>query len=124
MFALEPGVLRARAPLAGAVAGSRAGSVVGSARVIAVRVARCSRGALVVLALLLLLLPGGPAAATSPDASPRAGDPGVIGTGDPRSEGEGPGLVGSPLLVALGVVALGLVTAAVTVVAVRLTRPD
>ena len=51
---------------------------------------------------------------------PAGGEPPVIGTGDSRSDGEGPGLVGSPLVVALGVVVLGLVTAGVTVVVLRI----
>jgi hypothetical protein len=58
-----------------------------------------------------------PAWAESP--SPSAG---VIGSGDPRSEGEGAGLVGDPLLVALGVVALGALASGGTLLYVRLTR--
>ena len=61
-----------------------------------------------------------PAAATQA-ASP---SPTIVGSGDPRSEGEGAGLVGDPLLVALGVVALGVGASALTVVAVRLRRGD
>ena len=38
----------------------------------------------------------------------------VLQGGDPRSEGEGPGLVGSPIAILLGVIVLGLATAAVT----------
>jgi hypothetical protein len=61
---------------------------------------------------------GSPASAPpTPTASPA-----VIGTGDPRSEGEGPGLRGSPVLIALGVVGIGLLAAAGTVVYVRLRR--
>ncbi len=33
----------------------------------------------------------------------------VIMAGDPRSDGEGPGLVGSPIEIALGVVFLGVI---------------
>jgi hypothetical protein len=59
----------------------------------------------------------------------RAQDPGpspaaVVTAGDPRSEGEGPGLVGSPVEIALGVVVVGLVTIAGTTVVVRLTRRE
>lgn len=46
----------------------------------------------------------------------------LLSGGDPRSEGGGPGLVGSPIGVLLGVVALGLVTALATVVLARLAR--
>ena len=46
----------------------------------------------------------------------------VITTGDPRSDGGGPGLVGSPIEIALAVVLLGSVTVAGTVLVLRLTR--
>ena len=49
---------------------------------------------------------------------------GVIGGGDTRSDGEGAGAVGSPLLVAAGVIALGALTAAGTLLYLRLTRDD
>jgi hypothetical protein len=39
---------------------------------------------------------------------------------DPRAEGEGPGIVGQPLLAALVVLALGFLAAAGTVLFVRL----
>jgi hypothetical protein len=51
---------------------------------------------------------------------PAAGEPPVIGSGDSRSDGEGPGLVGSPAAIAVGVVVLGLATAGVTLVALRI----
>ena len=57
-------------------------------------------------------------AAGSPEASP-AGSP-AIG-GDTRSAGEGPGLVGSPLLAVGGVLALGLAATALTLLYVRAT---
>jgi len=41
---------------------------------------------------------------------------------DPRAEGEGPGLVGDPLLALAFVLALGLLAAGVAAVFVRLTR--
>ncbi len=45
--------------------------------------------------------------------------------GDPRSPGQGPGLVGDPGFAIMAVVALGLLTVAVTLVYVRLTaRPQ
>jgi hypothetical protein len=46
----------------------------------------------------------------------------IVAGGDPRSEGTGPGLVGSPLLVLGAVIALGIATALVTVVLARMTR--
>jgi hypothetical protein len=46
--------------------------------------------------------------------------PGTIG-GDPRSSGQGPGLVGDPAFAILAVVAIGLVTVVATLVYVRLT---
>jgi hypothetical protein len=49
--------------------------------------------------------------------------PTPAGIGDPRSNGQGPGLVGSPALAILGVVAIGVVAVVVTAVYVRLTRP-
>ena len=57
-------------------------------------------------------------------AEPTAVPVEVLEGGDLRSEGEGPGLVGNPLLILVAVAALGLVTAAVTVLLVRLTRRD
>ncbi len=41
---------------------------------------------------------------------------------DPRAEGEGPGVVGAPLLAALAVLALGALAALATAVYVRLTH--
>lgn len=41
---------------------------------------------------------------------------------DPRAEGEGPGLVGAPLLAAVVVLAIALVAAAATALYVRMTR--
>jgi hypothetical protein len=46
--------------------------------------------------------------------------PGAAG-GDPRSSGQGPGLVGDPAFALLAVLAIGLVTVVVTLVYVRLT---
>ena len=72
--------------------------------------------------LVPLLLVGsalGPAVARGQSPSPT-----IVGTGDPRSEGEGAGLVGAPFLVAFGVIALGLLTAGATLLFVRLTRDE
>jgi hypothetical protein len=57
-----------------------------------------------------------PASAASPEASPGPG-----GGGDPRSVGEGPGLVGDPLFALALVVGIGLVAAGLTVLYVRAT---
>jgi hypothetical protein len=56
-------------------------------------------------------------------ATPAASVPPVIGSGDSRSEGEGPGFVGSPVAIAVGVVVLGVVTAGVTVLVMRVGGP-
>jgi hypothetical protein len=48
--------------------------------------------------------------------------PGAVG-GDPRSSGEGPGLVGDPLFAIGAVVAIGLVSIVLTIAYVRLTDP-
>jgi len=54
-------------------------------------------------------------------ASPSPG----TGAGDPRSSGQGPGLVGDPLLALLAVVLIGLGSVAATLIWVRMTgRPD
>ena len=67
------------------------------------------------LALLALAVV---ALAAEPTAVPLV----VLEGGDLRSEGEGPGLVGNPLLILLAVVGLGLATAVVTGLLVRVTR--
>lgn len=79
--------------------------------------------AVAVLALALLLLPAvdrslGPAvvAAATPEATAGPG-----GGGDPRSVGEGPGLVGDPVFALLLVLVIGIVAAALTVLYVRVT---
>jgi hypothetical protein len=48
----------------------------------------------------------------------------ILEGGDPRSEGAGPGLVGSPIAILLGIVILGLSVAAVTLIILRLTVRD
>jgi hypothetical protein len=72
------------------------------------------------LAFGALLLLADVVAAAEPTASAAAD----IAAGDPRSSGEGPGLVGSPLLVLGAVVALGIGTALLTALLLRLTRRD
>ena len=54
--------------------------------------------------------------AASPEASIAAG-------GDPRSNGQGPGLVGTPGVAILAVVAIGIVAVVATTIYVRLTDP-
>lgn len=66
------------------------------------------------LLLTLVMLGPGTAAAATPAPTSDVG-------GDTRSVGEGPGLVGSPLLAIGGVLALGLVSAGLTVAYVRAT---
>jgi len=70
----------------------------------------------VVLAALLACAMAVAALAAEPSAAPG----GLLAGGDPRSEGDGPGLVGSPLAMMLGVMALGLMTALATAALVRL----
>lgn len=55
-----------------------------------------------------------PVLAASPSPTTSAG-------GDPRSSGQGPGLVGDPVLAVLAVVAIGIAAVALTFVYVRLT---
>ena len=75
--------------------------------------------------LTLVALPGLRVVGQSPGPTP-VPEPssGVIRTGDPRSEGEGPGIVGSPLGIAVGVVGLGLLAAGGTALYVRVTREE
>jgi hypothetical protein len=59
-----------------------------------------------------------PIALAATPSAPAAG-------GDPRSPGEGPGLVGEPFLALLAVIAIAIIAIAVTTVYVRLTaRPE
>ncbi len=53
---------------------------------------------------------------------PDASEAPVITTGDPRSDGGGPGLVGSPIEIAVGIVMLGLLTIAGTTLVIKVTR--
>lgn len=65
-----------------------------------------------------------PAEATAAPAESPAAAIEVLEGGDLRSEGEGPGLVGNPVLILLAVVVLGLVTVGTTVLLVRLGQRD
>lgn len=75
-----------------------------------VRTARTAAATAVALAWLSVAM-------TTLAASPT---PGPVG-GDPRSSGQGPGLVGDPAFALLAVVAIGLGSAIATLVYVRLT---
>ena len=56
-----------------------------------------------------------PALSASPSPSPGTG-------GDPRSSGQGPGLVGDPLFALLAVMAIGIAALVLTLAYIRLTR--
>jgi hypothetical protein len=60
--------------------------------------------------------------AAAPSAAADSPSPTVVGSGDTRSEGEGAGLVGAPVLIALGVIGVGLIVAGGTLVFLRLSR--
>jgi hypothetical protein len=74
-----------------------------------------------VIGLWLVLASGAWVGAASPEPEPTTG---IIGSGDPRSNGQGPGLVGSPFEILGGVILLGLVTAGGTLLFLRVTRED
>lgn len=74
--------------------------------------------AILVIAAAAVLVVAAVAAGAEPSTTPA----GLLEGGDPRSDGAAPGLVGSPLMILLGVVALGVATALVTLVVARLTR--
>jgi hypothetical protein len=71
----------------------------------------------VLLGLLLVVLLAGRAVGAESTPDPLA----LFEGGDPRSDGGGPGIVGSPVLILGAVVLLGIVTAVVTILIVRLT---
>jgi hypothetical protein len=90
-------------------------------------VARPIRGALrapAAIGLLVLAACAAVAAPSAADAQEPTPDTSVSGPVDPRSDGGGPGLEAEPLVVLLGVVLLGAVTVAGTLVYVRVTRDD
>ena len=51
-----------------------------------------------------------------------AASPSPVVGGDPRSSGQGPGLVGNPAFALLAVIAIGLGSVLATLIYVRLTR--
>ena len=61
------------------------------------------------------LIPGALAACPEPSAATG---------GDPRSNGQGPGLVGTPFIAILVVIAIGVAATVVTTIYVRLTKPE
>jgi len=67
-----------------------------------------------VLGLLAWIALAGPILAASPTPSTGPG-------GDPRSSGQGPGLVGDPVLALAGVLAIGVGALVLTLVYLRLT---
>ena len=67
------------------------------------------------LAIALAVLVWSPALAASPSPSGRAGG------GDPRSSGEGPGLIGDPLSAIAAVLGIGVASLVVTYLYIRLT---
>jgi hypothetical protein len=67
----------------------------------------------VATALVVWLLCAGATFAASPTPDPIVGDP--------RSSGQGPGLVGDPLFAVLAVVVIGVVSVVATLAYVRLT---
>lgn len=79
--------------------------------------ALCRLACIAVLMTAAVLAP-----AAAPTAAAETPSPTVVGSGDTRSEGEGAGLVGAPVLIALGVIGVGLVMAAGTLVFLRLSR--
>ncbi len=79
-------------------------------------------GAIITLAIALIAV--GLLTAVALGADPTTAPAEALESGDLRSEGEGPGLVGNPLLILAAVVALGFGTALVTFLIVRLTRRD
>ncbi len=90
-----------------------------------------------VVALLValdIIMSGGPAtiaAGPSSSASPSAAAPApvspspdasVVASGDSRSDEQGPGITGQPLVIFVGVIALGIAASAATLLAIRFTR--
>jgi hypothetical protein len=71
-----------------------------------------------VVAIGLLLVGALGGVAIGAESSPVPIEP--LLSGDPRSEGSGPGLVGNPLLILAAVVVLGVTTVAVTALLARL----
>ena len=75
-------------------------------------------GVAILAAGLLVGLALGAEPSAAPSAVPAVG----LASGDLRSEGAGPGLVGNPLLILAAVVALGVATALITLLVARLAQ--
>jgi hypothetical protein len=58
-----------------------------------------------------------------PTALGASAEPSAVAGGDPRSNGQGPGLVGTPGLAILGVAAIAAIAIVATTIYVRLTNP-
>jgi hypothetical protein len=87
----------------------------GADRTRAARAAFLLGAGCLLLAVALLALVAAPALAASPS-------PVDIGAGDTRTSGTPPSFVGQPILALIGVVVLGVLTAAATALYVRVTR--
>ena len=74
-----------------------------------------------VLPAIVMLVPG--TAGLVDTALAATAEPSVATGGDPRSNGQGPGLVGTPGLAIAGVVLIAVIAIAVTTIYVRLTAP-
>jgi hypothetical protein len=81
-------------------------------------------GALATALLVAVLLIGSGVTTGAARAAEPSPGPGVLDPVDPRSEGEGPGVQGTPLEILVAVVLLGLGAAAVTLLWARFTRDD
>jgi hypothetical protein len=79
-------------------------------------------GLAILAAGLLVALAFGADPSAAPSALASTASAAVLESGDLRSEGTGPGLVGNPLLILGAVAALGLGTAALTLVIARLAQ--
>lgn len=71
---------------------------------------------------LLVTLASGADPSAVPSAAPSATPQLILESGDLRSEGTGPGLVGNPLLILAAVVAVGIGTALLTLIVARLAQ--
>jgi hypothetical protein len=80
-------------------------------------------GVTALLPAIITLVPD--AASFVASAFAASGDPSVaVGAGDPRSNGQGPGLVGTPGLAIVGVLAIAVVAILATTIYVRMTAPS
>jgi hypothetical protein len=77
--------------------------------------------AVAILAIAVLIQAGGPNIAGPNPVAAAEASPGPGGGGDPRSIGEGPGLVGNPLFAIALVAGIGIVAAGLTALYVRAT---